>query len=102
MRLRVKGRRTTRSARRGYAACKSRAAEARALVAGRSCGSGRPSCGRSPRRGNLNEPPSKAGAGALVAAILACAKEGLGRRAAQIPACRMRRRRERRSAAPAA
>jgi len=71
-RLWGKGRRS-RSARRGYAAFESPAAEAgalvterpgdvRALVAERPCESGRPSCGRSPRRGGLDEPPSKAGA----------------------------------------
>jgi DEAD/DEAH box helicase domain-containing protein len=57
-------------ARRGFEAFESLAADARALIAECPCESGCPSCVQSPKCGNLNEPLSKAGAVALLEAIL--------------------------------
>jgi DEAD/DEAH box helicase domain-containing protein len=57
-------------ARRGYDAFESLAADARTLIAECPCEGGCPSCVQSPKCGNLNEPLSKAGAVALLEAIL--------------------------------
>jgi len=57
-------------ARRGYDAFESLAADARTLIAECPCESGCPSCVQSPKCGNLNEPLSKAGAVALLEAML--------------------------------
>jgi DEAD/DEAH box helicase domain-containing protein len=57
-------------ARRGYDAFENLAADARTLIAECPCESGCPSCVQSPKCGNLNEPLSKAGAVALLEAIL--------------------------------
>ena len=56
--------------RRGYDAFESLAADARRLIAECPCESGCPSCVQSPKCGNLNEPLHKAGAVALLEAIL--------------------------------
>jgi len=56
--------------RRGYDAFEGLAADARALVAECPCECGCPSCVQSPKCGNLNEPLSKAGAVALLGAVL--------------------------------
>src|SRR5450830_1722308 len=57
-------------ARRGYDAFENLAADARTLIAECPCESGCPSCVQSPKCVNLNEPLSKAGAVALLDAIL--------------------------------
>ena len=57
-------------ARRGYDAFEDLAADARTLIAECPCESGCPSCVQSPKCGNLNEPLSKAGAVALLEAML--------------------------------
>ena len=57
--------------RRGYDAFESLAGDARTLVVECPCESGCPSCVQSPKCGNLNEPLSKAGAVALLDAVIA-------------------------------
>jgi len=59
--------------RRGYDAFEDLAGAARLLVAECPCESGCPSCVQSPKCGNLNEPLSKAGAVALLSAVLQAA-----------------------------
>jgi DEAD/DEAH box helicase domain-containing protein len=57
-------------ARRGYQAFERLVSDAYSLVTECGCESGCPSCVQSPKCGNLNEPLSKAGCAALMAAML--------------------------------